>query len=126
MTRYITTGIILAGVAATLVFGQLFIKNSCDSVIAAIDRASAAIEGSDYENAKENIGKAIRQLEKNEKLHFALSDHEAYDELSANLKVSKYFAAHSENSLAGAYMTLARDTAEKLKDSQSFGIGNIL
>ena len=126
MTRYITTGLILAGVAATLVFGQFFIKNSCDSVIAAIDSASAAIEGSDYENAKENIGKAIRQLEKNEKLHFALSDHEAYDELSANLKVSKYFAAHSEKSLAGAYMTLARDTAEKLKDSQSFGIGNIL
>ena len=116
----------MAGVAATLVFGQFFIKNSCDSIIAAIDRASAAIEGSDYENAKENIGKAIRQLEKNEKLHFALSDHEAYDELSANLKVSKYFAAHSEKSLAGAYMTLARDTAEKLKDSQSFGIGNIL
>lgn len=126
MTRYITTAVILASVAATLVFGRIFIDNSCNSVIETIDKAAAEIEGSDFENAKGSIEKALGQLEKNEKLHFALSDHEAYDELFANLKVSGYFAAHSEKSLAGAYMTLARDTAEKLKDSQSFGIGNIL
>lgn len=126
MTRYVTTAVILASVAATLVFGRIFIDNSCNSVIEAIDKAAAEIEGSDFENAKGSIEKALGQIEKSEKLHFALSDHEAYDELFANLKVSGYFAAHNEKSLAGAYMTLARDTAEKLKDSQSFGIGNIL
>ena len=126
MVRYIATAVISAFVAATLVFGQMFTENSCDRLTSLIESAYESIENGDPDLAEKSIEDAVSLLSKTENIHFILSDHESYDELNANLKISKHLITHNEESLAGAYILLARDTAEKLKDAQSYGIGDVL
>lgn len=126
MSRYLITVFIFILVAGTLIFGQLFINNSCDSLIKMIDVTYANLEENDFVEAEQSIKSVLKEVKSAENLNFILSDHETYDELSSNLSVARYFITHNEKSLAGAYMTLARDAAERMKDSQSFGIGNIL
>lgn len=126
MTRYLTTFIIFILIASTLVSGQIFIVNSCTSVSQIIENAAVETEKENFNSAKKALNTAIKKLEKDEKIHFILSDHELCDEIKAYLKVAEYFAAQNEKSLAGAYIALARDSTERLMDSEKFGIGNIL